>query len=465
MLPVFISSRRGYVGVTVVVFLAVLSVILLPMIYPSKGVVKTGKCMVGVEPTKYSEITMPPLESGKFTTSDDSGTIYPQDQNTKYVLIREKVPVKEFDFRIAGSVHLGVQPVIPGFPGYRALIPTRIGEHNVVGKHPPIFLFLNEGIFFMVPMVDYNHPVVYATRPLKGEEETIEDIILIDVYMDKAKYDAVKNGQTWYTFDDVFQCDDTLDGATIKATGQLVEASDSASIGGSTGVVVPDQAVSPTRDQLQMQWILFQNGGGSGIWYLHCKPAVYLYPEKQSLINVQVFPKGELSITDPPYQPNKGWTVNSYPDGKLYTLDNQTIKNGYLYYESRLKDEEIKKPDSGWVVKQEDLDNLYKNILPKLGLNQKEETDFIQYWEKALPKSPYYFVGIIDKTQRDYLETLKVTPVPKTSIRFSLYFEPLNQPRSVVAPKIITPKRDGFTLVDWGGMIKLHPDSPFTCSQ
>jgi hypothetical protein len=111
------------------------------------------------------------------------------------------------------------------------------------------------------------------------------------------------------------------------------------------------------------------------------------------------------------------------------------------------------------------MEDLFDEILPKLGLNEKEEKDFKDYWLTKLPESNYYFVGLVEKEQRDYLERLDVTPNPDTSIRFSLFFEMLDQPKQVAEPQIITPKRNGFTLVDWGGMIKLHKDTAFTCSQ
>ena len=255
----------------------------------------------------------------------------------------------------------------------------------------------------------------------------------------------------------------------------------------SLSVVVPEQNKSPEKDQLQLEWFLFES---TGIWGVHCKPAVYLYPKEKSLVNVRVYPKGELSYTDPPYDPESGWTVFANSLGTLSTINHKLLTNNYLYYESKIKDEEIKKPTKGWVVRtsgqairgseepsgsrrvrgdseQENrsMEELFDEILPKLGLNQKEESDFKDYWLTKLPESPYYFVGVMDKTQRDYLEPLSVTPNPETSIRFSLYFEMLKEPKEVEQPEIFTPKRDGFTLVDWGGMIKLYPDTPFTCSQ
>jgi hypothetical protein len=235
---------------------------------------------------------------------------------------------------------------------------------------------------------------------------------------------------------------------------------------GASNIISPAQDASPKRDQLQLEWFVLAS---DKVWGIHCKPAVYLYPERKKLVNVKVFPKGELSVTDPPYDAEKGWTVWANPDGKLKAISNQLSalsKNyDYLYYESKIRDEEIKKPTEGWMVKFGELESLYARVLPQLGLNPKEQKDFSDYWLKTLPKSPYYFVGLIDKPQRDYLETLEVIPTPDTSIRFSLYFEALDQPKIVAEPEIKTPKREGFTLVDWGGMVKLHSGTPFTCSQ
>ena len=233
-------------------------------------------------------------------------------------------------------------------------------------------------------------------------------------------------------------------------------------------VVVPEQQVSAKKDQLQLEWFLFEKQKYlvHNWWTPHCKPAVYLYPEKRQLVNVKVFPKGELSYTDPPYDKDRGWTVWAEPDSRLQPInDSRSTIYDYLYYESKIRDEEIHKPAKGWVVKPDELESLFNNVLPELGLNKKEQADFMNYWLTKLPDSPYYFVGLVEKPQRDYLEALVVTPSPDTSIRFSLYFEMLDQPKFAAEPIINTPVRNGFTLVDWGGMIKLHPGTPFTCSQ
>ena len=198
-----------------------------------------------------------------------------------------------------------------------------------------------------------------------------------------------------------------------------------------------------------------------GWWSPECKPAIYLYPKEKTDINVRVAPKGFLTYTDPKY-PASGWQVVVYPSGKI-TSDGKDYE--YLYYESKIKDDEINKPQNGFVVAFNDLPNLYNQILPKLGLNQKETNDFKDYWEKYLPFVNYYFVGIMDENSIEKIEPLNVNPKPDSIIRVRLYFEALDKKISVKEPLIITPQREGYTLVEWGGLVKVDKNHPFTCSQ
>jgi uncharacterized protein YcnI len=78
-----------------------------------------------------------------------------------------------------------------------------------------------------------------------------------------------------------------------------------------------------------------------------------LYPIQTEKVNVKVYPKGELSYTDPVYDPKNGWTVEAHPNGHISNLSTQhqtSIQSGYLYYESKLLDGAIQKPQTGWVV-------------------------------------------------------------------------------------------------------------------
>lgn len=489
------DSQRGYIGLVVVVFMIVFAMLAYPNFFPSKGG-SAGSCTAGTAVTEEVIETWPTMDGG------DTGLLVEEQPQTQFKMIRKNVPitgpesVSAFDAAAWGSTGTGTHIYGKKYLNENRFLvypKEKFGEHTIepINGKPQRGIWLwGEGLVFVIHFDGPSTPTVVATRPApegNGMEGTPEEIRMVDVYQQVDKAKRVVEGTAGYTYDELFQCDG---GGPLNEQGQSTETAPVASGNRGAAVVVPNQDVSEGRDQLQLEWILFD--GALGVWGSHCKPAVYLYPESKQLVNVRVYPRGELTYTDPVYDPIKGWTVNSYPNGKLdlaFSSQSSAIRQyDYLYYETKLRDDEIKKPQEGWVVKgssvkgqgsgelhqassikhqekMKNMEELFDEILPKLGLNEREKKDFENYWLSKLPESPYYFVGLVDKAQRDYLEALVVTPAPETSIRFSLFFEMLDQPKVVQEPQITTPVRNGFTLVDWGGMIKLHPGTEFTCSQ
>ena len=383
---------------------------------------------------------------------------------TTYRLIRKNVPmtntdVKRHDFNwddsschfdTAESIGIHIPEVdttrfkvfFPEISGEISI--DRLLESRTRGGERDLLYFIDYGLVFLLHINPDGSLTELKGGTTQGQSETF---VLVDVYQD------IESGRPELP-EEALSCDTTRGAAIVNGPQ----------------VLVPPQTTEQGNDQLQLQYFVFGTSAGSSQvvngWGIHCKPAVYLYPPEKRLINVQVYPKGELSYTKPLYNPKTGWTVEAFPDGNLFnTEDSSPIDQGYLYYESKILDSEIRKPKKGWVVKPEEMEKLFNDTLPKLGLNEKEKKDFMDYWLGKLPPSPYYFVGLMERGQRDYLETLKVTPTPDTSIRFSFYFEALDAPKTVEEPIIKIPNRNGFTLVDWGGMVKLHPGTPFTCSQ
>lgn len=59
------------------------------------------------------------------------------------------------------------------------------------------------------------------------------------------------------------------------------------------------------------------------------KPVIYLYPEKEMQVSVDLTLDGKLTCTYPAY--NNGWTVTASPDGTLVDAKGQTYN--YLYWE------------------------------------------------------------------------------------------------------------------------------------
>lgn len=237
------------------------------------------------------------------------------------------------------------------------------------------------------------------------------------------------------------------------------------------------QRISANKKELQLQYFLPKLFHAEFDWFFPaCKPAIYLYPEKDLMVNVKVASKGIITYTDPVYNVDTGWNVFANSSGILQNLGSSSTdslgvltgvngKYPYLYYESKIPDKVIKKPTSGFVVSYKELPDFYSKLLPKLGLKGKEITEFKTYWEKALPSFPYYFIGIMDQEAINQIEPLTIMPKWDTIIRVRLYFEALEKPIEVSQPEVKTPQRKGFTVVEWGGMVKTDKNHPFTCSQ
>lgn len=187
-----------------------------------------------------------------------------------------------------------------------------------------------------------------------------------------------------------------------------------------------------------------------------CKPAIYLYPEKTTEVNVKV-KAVEMSSTIPKY-PLSGWTVLASPNGDL---NYQNSSLDYLYYESKVPSSLVKRPDHGWVMEGTKLDQTLESILPKLGLNPKEAWQFRDYWLSVLPESSYYLIGIMDESVVEQMSQLEITPKPQSSLRVILYFEALDSPIKIAPPTLESGTRAGFTVVEWGGVVK--SEGEFSC--
>ena len=131
----------------------------------------------------------------------------------------------------------------------------------------------------------------------------------------------------------------------------------------------------------------------------------------------------------------------SHADGKSY---------GSLYWEGTGVG--YQSPETGFVVKDGEVSSFFASTLPKYGLNQKEANEFMDFWIPKLKGSPYYRISFLTD-EWSKAAPLGVSPRPQTSIRIFMDWKPISAPISIKEPKIVTPIRDGFTLVEWGGMI------------
>jgi hypothetical protein len=179
------------------------------------------------------------------------------------------------------------------------------------------------------------------------------------------------------------------------------------------------------------------------------KPVIYLYPKETTKVSVKVEPKGGLTITEPDY--GTGWNVLANPDGKLVELTSGKVYP-YLFWEG--SGGIYTTPEKGFVIAAVDVHTFLIEKLTKLGLNQKEQADFMEFWEPRMTGAPYFFVTFIGNKGMDDIAPLTITPKPDTVIRILMDFVPLEEPRLVQGYNIKTPERKGFTVVEWGGVLR-----------
>lgn len=178
------------------------------------------------------------------------------------------------------------------------------------------------------------------------------------------------------------------------------------------------------------------------------KPVIYLYPTKTTTVSVKVSPTGGFSKTEPNY--DNGWRVLAEPNGDLYNYaDKKTYP--YLFWEGYGLNYDI--PKEGFVVARSEVKEFLEEKLAAQGLNAKESAEFIEFWWPRMQADPYYFVTFVPQSEFDKLAPLEVSPKPDTVIRVFMDYQALSAPIEVSEQKLSTPKRQGFTVVEWGGAL------------
>ena len=178
------------------------------------------------------------------------------------------------------------------------------------------------------------------------------------------------------------------------------------------------------------------------------KPVIYLYPEKEGKVSVQVSPNGGFKLTDPEY--NNGWEVMAKPNGELTNLFDGK-KYPYLFWEGYAYN--YMRPNEGFLVAEKQVKPFLEKVLAKLGLIKVEADEFIAFWEPKMHEQPYYFISFVPQSQFEVMAPLNVSPAPDTVIRVFMDYQGLEKPVMTMQPKIVTPIRKGFTVVEWGGAV------------
>lgn len=180
------------------------------------------------------------------------------------------------------------------------------------------------------------------------------------------------------------------------------------------------------------------------------KPVIYLYPEQETKVNVQLTFNGTLTSTYPTLPP-EGWTVTAQPDGTLTDEEGRSYR--YLFWEG-VADVDWKQ-DSGFLVKAEDAREFLEQSLTQLGLNELEQNDFITYWLPKLEKNGESFVTFAAEQYTDNA-VLTVIPQPDSVLRVQMLISKVDDSNRAAFQKLPEQElprfeREGFVLVEWGG--------------
>lgn len=186
------------------------------------------------------------------------------------------------------------------------------------------------------------------------------------------------------------------------------------------------------------------------------KPVIYLYPEKEMFVNVELASKGEITFTYPQYQPMidvllPGWNVLASPDG---TLKADKKSYSYLFWEGAIESSMIKTNfNDGFIVSSDTLVSFLENSLASAGLNTKETADFITYWAPRMMTNKKNYVHFMFTNEYDKIATINVTPKPDNILRLYMIWSDVTNdtPTNITSQTIPQFKREGFTVIEWGG--------------
>jgi hypothetical protein len=179
------------------------------------------------------------------------------------------------------------------------------------------------------------------------------------------------------------------------------------------------------------------------------KPVIYLYPEHEQEVAVQLDFDGDLVTTYPKYdEAIKGWDVIAHPDG---TMINRADGREYSYiFWNGIGPNFNPDFSSGFVVKGEDTQKFLQDTLARQGLRPAEYNEMIAYW---LPYMEHHSYNLIHFAKDEYtrIARMNITPTPDALLRIFMVFKELEGPVSV-SPQILEPfDRHGFSAVEWGG--------------
>lgn len=191
----------------------------------------------------------------------------------------------------------------------------------------------------------------------------------------------------------------------------------------------------------------FRNRNTSGRT-LSWKPIIYLYPQQEMNITVELPKEDNIICSYPKY--NGPWNVFAHPNGDLLELN--TNRELYSLYYECINDVEFKVEDEGFIVRGDDAAEFLEEKLAILGLTPREAEEFIVYWLPKLESNEYNYVRFATSDEIEENMPLVITPAPDTTIRILMTFKGIDTPIDVKEQQLSSVDREGFVTVEWGGV-------------
>lgn len=175
------------------------------------------------------------------------------------------------------------------------------------------------------------------------------------------------------------------------------------------------------------------------------KPVIYLYPQEETEVTVQLDFDGAFTCTYPAYR--DGWHVLAQPDGRLTNMEDGS-EYSYLFWEG-VSDTQYDL-SSGFVVKGPDTMAFLQEKLAFMGLTPKEYNEFIVYWLPRMQDNAYNLISFQRQAYTEHA-ALTINPQPDSILRVFMAYKALNAPAKVPEQRLTPFVREGFAVVEWGG--------------
>ena len=178
-------------------------------------------------------------------------------------------------------------------------------------------------------------------------------------------------------------------------------------------------------------------------------PVIYLYPERETEVDVELSLSGELTYTYPTYE--SGWNVTAYPSGTLVDADGEEYP--FLFWEAEMYFE----PDlsHGFCVPGSETEEFLSAAVSELGLSSSEASAFVAYWTPKMEDNAYNVI-CFQTDCFDEAAELEISPAPDVLLRVNMVWYPSDEYVDIPSQDLSSmglplSAREGFTVVEWGG--------------